>query len=153
MTLDSRQIVITALMTLGLNDALKLRERAVSGEITDNEVLYCEHAVPAWRADKDYTNAAVGTPVAHEGQVYGLIQPHNAANYPDTTPATLPALWRVKHATDPEVAKPFVKPTSTSDMYLTGECMIWTDGVVKRAKRDTIYSPDEYAADWEDAEV
>jgi hypothetical protein len=34
-------------------------------------------------------------------------------------------------------------------MYLVGECMIWTDGTVKRAKRDTAYSPDEYAPDWE----
>ena len=42
-----------------------------------------------------------------------------------------------------------MKPTSTSDMYLVDECMIWTDGGVYRAKRDTVYSPEEYAGDWE----
>jgi hypothetical protein len=31
--------------------------------------------------------------------------------------------------------------------------MVWTDGKVKRAKRTTNYSPDEYAPDWEDVEV
>lgn len=29
--------------------------------------------------------------------------------------------------------------------------MIWTDGVIKKALRDTNFSPDEYPADWEDA--
>ena len=134
---------------MGRTDAETLREKAVSGEVTDTEIIASEQAVPEWSEKKDYTDAAVGTPVSHDGQIYGLIQPHNAAHYPNTTPATLPALWRVKHTTDPSKAKPWVAPTSTSDMYLAGECMVWTDGVVKRAKRDTVYSPAEYADDWE----
>lgn len=64
-------------------------------------------------------------------------------------PKELPALWRVKHTTDPEKAKPWVKPTSTSDIYLMGECMIWTDGFVYKALRDTNFSPEEYAPDWQ----
>lgn len=136
---------------MGRADARALREKAVVGDITDTEIIDGEQAVPAWKADKDYSGAKVGTPVANDGQVYGLIQPHNAAHYPGTTPATLPALWRVKHTTDPAKAKPWVQPTSTSDMYLAGECMIWKDGTVKRAVRDTSYSPDEYAPDWENA--
>ena len=151
--MTSKDIVITAHRNMGKADALSLREKAVAGEVTDTEIIDSEQAVPAWSSDKDYSNTAVGTPVSHDGQIYGLIQPHNAAHYPGTTPATLPALWRVKHTTNPAKAKPWVQPTSTSDMYLAGECMVWTDGTVKRAKRDTNFSPEEYANDWEDVAV
>ena len=147
--MTSKDIVLKTHRNMGRADALALREKAVAGSVTDTQIIDSEEAVPAWSNDRDYTNAAVGTPVAYEGQVYGLLQPHNASHYPRTTPAALAALWRVKHTTNPDKAKPWVKPTSTSDMYLVGECMLWTDGTVKRAKRDTIYSPDEYAADWE----
>ena len=151
--MTSKDIVLKIHRDMGRGDALALREKAVAGTITDTEIIDHEEAVPDWSEKKDYTNAAVGTPVTHDGQIYGLIQPHNAAYYPDSTPKTLAALWRVKHTTNPKKAKPFVKPTSTSDMYLVGECMIWTDGTVKRAVRDTIYNPDEYAADWETVEI
>ncbi len=147
--MTSKEIVLKTHRNMGRADALALREKAVAGGVTDTQIIDQEEAVPAWSKEKDYSKAATGTPVAHEGQIYGLLQPHNASYY-DGTPATLTALWRVKHTTNPDKAKAWVKPTSTSDMYLVGECMIWTDGTVKRAKRDTSYSPDEYAADWED---
>lgn len=35
---------------------------------------------------------------------------------------------------------------------IIGEYMVWTDGTIKKCLRDTVYSPDEYAADWEDVE-
>ena len=133
----------------GRADALTLRADAVEGRVTDTEIIDRETAVPDWDNKRDYSKAEVGTPVIHEGQVYGLLQPHNAAYYPDTTPAMLAALWRVKHTTNPDKAKPWVKPTSTSDMYLAGECMVWTDGKTYRAVRDTNFSPAEYAPDWE----
>lgn len=134
---------------MGKTDAQTLRNKAAAGEVTDTEIIDNEQAVSDWSEKKDYSKAAVGTPVSHDGQVYGLIQPHNAAHYPNTTPATLPALWRVKHTKNPAKAKPYVKPTSTSDMYLAGECMIWKDGSIRRAKRDTVYDPEEYETDWE----
>jgi hypothetical protein len=149
MALTNKDFIHSTLHDAGRDDALTLRADAVAGKVTDTEIIDREDAVPAWSNDCDYTKTPVGSPVRHNGQVYGLIQPHNAAHYPDTTPAVLAALWRVKHTTNPEKAKQYVKPTSTSDMYLKGECMIWTDGAVMRAIRDTIYSPIEYAGDWE----
>lgn len=107
-----------------------------------------ENYVPLWKADGDYTSVVIGAPIKYEEQVYTLLQQHNAGHYPNN-PAELPALWRVKHTTDPLKAKPWVKPTSTSDMYLVDECMVFTDGIVYRCLRDTIYSPTEYAPDWE----
>ena len=144
----SKAFIHTTLRNAGRTDALSLRADAAAGRVTDTEIIDREEAVPAWRNDRDYTTAPIGTPVAYGGQVYGLLQPHNASYYPDTTPAMLAALWRVKHTTNPEKAKPWVKPTSTSDMYRKGECALW-EGQTVRAKRDTPYSPSEYAGDWE----
>lgn len=126
--------------------------RVKSPEMTGTEIIEEEDFVPDWSNEKDYTNVIVGAPVRHEGQVYTLLQPHNASYYTGT-PATLAALWRVKHTTDPLKAKPWVKPTNTSDMYLVNECMIYTDGKTYRCQRDTTYSPEEYAPDWESIEV
>lgn len=128
--------------------AKDLRTRAP--EMDGTAIIAEEEYIPDWNNEHDYTNVAVGSPVKYDGQVYTLLQPHNASYYPNTAPAALPALWRVKHTTDPAKAKPWVWPTSTSDMYLVGECMIWTDGLVYRATRDTNFSPEQYAQDWEE---
>lgn len=37
-------------------------------------------------------------------------------------------------------------------MYHAGEYMVYTDGKIYKCLSDTVYSPEEYAADWEDAE-
>ena len=147
--MTNKEIILTAHRSLGRADAKALREKAAAGA-TGTYIIEHENAVPFWNEKQDYTNFPIGTPVQYENQIFCLIQPHNAAYYPGSTPITLAALWRVKHTTNPKKAKPWVKPTSTSDMYLKGECMIWTDGVIKIAKRDTVYSPEEYSADWED---
>ena len=133
----------------GYNDAIALRQKAVDKLITDTEIIDNEECVPDWNNDKDYTDTPIGAPVAADGQIYALLQPHNASYYPNTHPSTLQSLWRVKHTKNPLKAKPYVAPTSTSDMYLVGECMLWTDGQVYRALRGTVYSPEEYADDWE----
>lgn len=145
--MDSKAFVLDAMRSTGATKARALRESA--GTMTGTEIIAQEDYVPDWRQDADYTAAPVGTPVQHARQVYTLILPHNAAHYPGTSPASLAALWRVRHTTDPARAKPWVQPTSTSDMYLTGECMIWTDGLVYRCQSDTIYSPADYGAAWE----
>ena len=144
----SKAFIHETLRNAGRTDALTLRADAAAGRVTDTEIIDREEAVPAWSNTRDYSACPAGTPVIHDGQVYGLLQPHNAAFYPDTNPAMLAALWRVKHTTNPDRAKPWVKPTSTSDMYRVGECILW-EGQTMRAKRDTAYSPSEYAGDWE----
>ena len=144
----SKAFIHNTLRNAGRTDALSLRADAAAGRVTDTDIINREEAVPAWSNTRDYSACPVGTPVTHDGQVYGLLQPHNAAFYPDTNPAMLAALWRVKHTTNPERAKPWVKPTSTSDMYRVGECILW-EGQTMRATRDTAYSPEEYGGDWE----
>ena len=138
--------IIEQIKQMARDQALYLREKAP--KMTGTEIIAKEEFIPEWDNKKDYTNEKIGIPVQYEGQVYTLLQPHNASYYPNTNPVILAALWRVKHTTDPLKAKPWVKPTSTSDMYLKNECMIFEDKVYK-CLRDTIYSPIEYSADWE----
>lgn len=145
--MTSKEIVLDIMRQQGGADALVLRKAAV--DMTGTEIIAQERKIPLYDSAKDYSEWPVGAPVQHGGQDYALIQPHNASHFANQTPATLPALWRVLHTTDPAKAKPWVQPTSTSDLYRAGECMIWTDGAVYRAKRDTNFSPADYAADWE----
>ena len=82
---------------------------------------------------------------AHDNAIYPDINPDN--------PQTWANFWRPLHGKSPETARPWTKPwAGTTDMYHAGEYMVWTDGTIKKCLRDTVYSPDEYAADWEDAE-
>lgn len=78
---------------------------------------------------------------------------HDNAEYPDITPSnpqTWANFWRPLHGKSATTARPWVKPQyGTTDMYHAGEYMVWTDGTIKKALRDTAYSPAEYAADWQ----
>jgi hypothetical protein len=117
----------------GADDAAALRTKA--NTMTGTEIIAAEIAVPDFDATKDYSACPVGTPVADEGQVWKLIQPHNAANY-SGRPSTLRALWGLCHTTDPAKAKPWVDANGTSGMYMKDECYKAADGKVYRCKQD-----------------
>lgn len=151
--MTSKELVLKIHRDKGRADALALREKAAAGTITDTEIIDREEAVPAW-GHKNYIGCAIDTPVSHEGQVYGLVQPYDASIHTDTAPGTANGapFWRVKHTTNPAKAKPWVQPDAVN-LYKIGECMIWTDGLVYQSQRDTTYSPEEYAPDWLRVEV
>lgn len=127
--------------------AKDLRNR--SSEMDGTAIIAEENYIPEWSGEKDYSKVLAGAPVKFKEQVYVLLQPHNAKNYP-YFPFELPALWRVSHTKDPQKAKPWMKPKSTSEMYLKDECMIWTDGKIYCAERNTAFSPEEFASDWKE---
>lgn len=133
--------------SLGRADALKLREEAAS--LTGTQIIDREHSAPAFDPTKDYSGFPVGAPVTDEGQVWLLIQPHNAANYAGR-PSTLRALWGLAHTTNPAKAKPWVDPYGTSGMYMTGEVYKDAEGNVWRCKQDnTVYDAGTYPEAWE----
>lgn len=103
----------------GRRQALDLQERAPG--MTGTEIIAEEGKAPAWDPAKDYSKWAPGWPAADEGQVWLLLQPHNAVHYPGR-PSTLRALWGLAHTTDPAKAKPWVAPYGTSGLYKIGEC-------------------------------
>lgn len=113
----------------GRADALDLRER--SPGLTGTELIAEETKVPPFDPKKDYTGWPIGAPVADEGQVWTLIQPHNAAHYTGR-PSTLRALWGLAHTTDPAKAKPWVASYGVSGLYMLDECCTYphTDGTI-----------------------
>lgn len=141
-------LVCSAMRTLGRMDALDLRSRAAG--LDGTSIIAEEAKVPAWNGGKDYTGWPVGAPVQYQGQVYKLLQPHNAAHYPDANPANTPALWSITHTTDPVRAKPWQPPSGTSGMYMAGECVVWTDGSIYRCRDDnTVHDPAALPSAWE----
>lgn len=85
-------------------------------------------------------------------QTWEAFADYNNATFPDIKPGN--SSWytfnRPLHGNTPETARPWTKPQNgTTDIYHVGECMVYTDGKTYRCKRDTDFSPEEYAADWE----
>lgn len=133
--------------SLGRADALKLREEAAS--LNGTQIIDREHSAPVFDPQKDYSDFPAGAPVTDEGQVWLLIQPHNAAHYTGR-PSTLRALWGLAHTTNPAKAKPWVDAYGASGMYMTGECYKAADGTVYRAKADNlVHDAEAYPAGWE----
>lgn len=134
--------------TMGMQDARDLRNGA--GELSGTEIIEREHSIPAFDPMKDYSQYPVGAPVLDEGQVWLLIQPHNAANY-DGRPAALRALWGIAHTKNSKKAKAWEAPYGTSGMYMAGECYKDSAGNVHRALFDNlVHDAHAYPAGWED---
>lgn len=133
--------------SLGRSDALKLR--AESATLSETEIVDLEHCVPAFDPQRNYTDWPVGAPVTDEGQVWLLLQPHNAVNYAGR-PSTLRALWGLAHTTNPAKAKPWVDPYGTSGMYMKGEVYKAEDGTIYRCLFDnTVHDATAYPDGWE----
>lgn len=149
--MSNEEVVLSALRSLGRSDALALRSRAST---LDGTALIAEEArVPAWSPERDYSSWPAGGPVCYEEQVYKLLQPHNAAYYPGSTPANTPALWSITHTKDPARAKPWMAPLGTSGMYMTNECCLWS-GNTYRCKRDNVvHDPGALPEAWEQLEA
>lgn len=136
---------------LGLHDASILRKEAK--DLTDTQIIARETSVPAFNPEKDYSAWPVGAPVADEGQVWKLIQPHNAAHY-EGRPATLRALWSLCHTKDAAKAKAWVDPYGTSGMYMKDECYKDENGVVWRSLVDNnVYTAAAYPMGWVDVSL
>lgn len=139
--------MIDVFRSLGRADAKSLRNEAAS--LTGTQIIDREVSIPMWRPDGDYTGWPAGAPVQDMGQVWILLQPHNAAHYAQR-PAELRALWGLAHTTNPKRAKPWVDPFGTSGMYMTGECYRDDEGTVWRSLADnTVHSAAAYPAAWE----
>lgn len=98
-------------------------------------------------------NYVIGDIRNYAGQTWECHQAHDNSIYPDIIPSnsqTWATFWRPLHGTTVETARPWTKPwAGTTDMYHTGEYMVYTDGKIYKCKSDTVYSPEEYAPAWE----
>lgn len=131
----------------GRRQALALQKQAPA--MTGTEVIAQEGNIPAWNPNKDYSAWAAGYPVADEGQVWLLLQPHNSAHYTGR-PSGLRALWGLAHTTDPAKAKPWVEPYGTSGMYMTGECCTYGGHVWRSDQDNNVWAPGTTGVKWAD---
>lgn len=144
---------LTKMKEKGASDAMELQASANAGTVTETEIIDREVCVPDFDPKKDYTNWKVNSPVSDEGQVWLLLQPHNASHY-EGRPSTLRALWGLAHTKNPERAKPYVAPLGTSGLYAKDECC--TDPNYEDPTQvfiskvgNNAYSPSEYMQNWE----
>lgn len=147
MSIANKDLILGVMREQGRADALSLRGRA--SDMTGTELIAEGAKAPAFDPNKDYSAWPVGAPVADEGQVWTLLQPHNAVYY-EGRPATLRALWGLCHTMDPAMAKPWVDPYGTSGMYMVGECYRAENGTVYRCLTDnTVYDAVALPSGWE----
>lgn len=128
----TEMFILDTMRDKGKTDALELAARAA--EMTPTEVIAEERKIPQWDPKGDYsdpTKTPIGTPVRDGGQVWILLQLHNAA-HSSGRPTQLRALWGLAHSKDPKTAKPWVPSYGTSGLYMLDECCTYLnpkDGV------------------------
>lgn len=135
----------------GKQDALELRARAP--EMDGTALIDEEEKIPDFDPNKDYSDWKPGQPVRDEGQVWPLLQPHNASHY-GGRPSTLRALWGLAHTKNPEKAKGWVEPYGTSGMWMKDECYREEDGRVYRClTNNVVYRATVMPEWWSEVEV
>ena len=146
--MTSKEIVITVMKNLGRSDAMELLLRIPN--MTDTEIINEEEKIPQYDNAKDYSEYEANIfCVKDEDQVWVLLQPYNAAYYPNTRPSNLRALWGLKHTKNPKKAKAYVAPYGTSGLYMKDECYIDDNGIVWISAVDNnAYSAAEYPQNW-----
>lgn len=148
MSQQNKDMILAMFRENGKRDALDLRIRAK--DMDGTAIIAEEQKIPVWDSTKDYSAFPVGSPVAFNGNVFGLLQPHNAAHYPDANPENTPAIWSVKHTKDAAKAKPWLASHGTSGMYMLDECCIAVGKVWRSNHDNNPYSPTDYAEWWDE---
>ena len=139
---------LTKMREKGAFDAQALQRDAAAGTVTQTEIIDREISAPAFAPQKAYRAWPVNAPVQDDGQVWLLLQPHNADDY-QGRPSSLRALWGLAHTKNPAAAKPYVAPYGTSGLYSKDECCLWTDGVVYVSTVDNnSWAPADYPQGW-----
>lgn len=145
--MTSKERVLNRERDRGRAAALNLASRAPD---MDGTGLIAEQGhIPAWREDAVYTVNHIGYPVQDGDQVYTILQPHTPAYNPGMRPADLPAIYSIKHTTDPKLAKPYMAPNGTSGMYMMDECCVENGGVYRSKADNNVWIPSGYPAGWE----
>lgn len=135
-----------------LASAVFLAKTLLPGLTDDDQKIRASGLYADWTAGKhtkgEIYNAA--------GQTWECFQDYDNAVYPDIIPGN--AAWgtfnRPLHGKTKETARAWVQPTGAHDIYLAGEFMVWTDGLIYQciAATGTNFSPEDYPDGWKVAE-
>lgn len=120
---------------------------AVNSASSDDDKIKISVLCKTWQPG----SYEVGDTYNADGQTWECYQAYDNNTYPDIKPGN--SAWytfnRPLHGTSPETARSFVHPTGAHDIYMAGEYMIFSSKLYL-CKENTAYSPEEYAAAWED---
>lgn len=142
--------IIKALEGVVRLGSILLTQAVAAEQLTPTQVIACDGLVKPWAPGK-FERGDLRT---EGGQTWKCVQAHDSTDTPDWTPTTQRALWVPYHTADPAAARPYIAPTMAEDAYNKGECMIWTDGTVRRSKQDgTVHDPDVLPSAWETVEL
>lgn len=145
------ELALEGLRRRGREDAAALAALAVSGEADGTYLIQREAEIPTWRQRAYNTEETpVGKPYKWQGQVYKLLQQHDAAGQPDWSPDKAVSLWDICHTTDPKLAKPYTAPQGARGLWQAGECCVADGHVWRNRTADNAYGPQELAERWED---
>lgn len=150
MLMTSKEKVLNRERQRGRAAALNLANRTINDGLDGTAIIAEQEHVPAWREDAVYTLDHVGYPVQDGDQVYTILQPHTPAHNPGFRPADLPAIYSIKHTTDPKMAKDYMAPNGTSGMYMTGDCCRVGEKVFRSVVDNNVWHPNDYPAGWEE---
>jgi hypothetical protein len=148
--MTSKEKVLHRERQRGRAAALNLASRTINDGLDGTAIIAEQEHVPAWREDAVYTLEHVGFPVQDGDQVYTILQPHTPAHNPGFRPADLPAIYSIKHTTDPKMAKDYMTPNGTSGMYMTGDCCRVGEKVFRSVVDNNVWHPNDYPAGWEE---
>lgn len=147
LTLVGDPVAMTVSEAATLRTQMEAVYQLATPSMTPDEVIQNRVLCKSWEKGSH----TVGEVYEVDGQVWQCIQSHDNEVYPDIVPGN--AAWgtfhKPYHGTTAETAMPWVQPTGAHDMYLTGEYMIWTDGLIHKCLSSTAYSPEEYGGAWE----
>lgn len=145
--MTSKEKVLSRERSRGRAAALDLAARAF--QMDGTSIIAEEDHIPDWSESAVYTGYHIDYPVRDKGQVYTILQPHTPAHNPGFRPADLPAIYSIRHTTDPKKAKPYMAPNGASGMYITGECAVENGGVYRSTMDNNVWAPESYPAGWE----
>ena len=151
--MTSKERVLQRERQRGRAAAQNLASRTVNENLNGTAIIAEQDHVPTWSETAAYTLNHVGYPVQDGDQVYTIIQPHRPADNPGFRPADLPAIYSIKHTTDPAKAKPYMAPNGTSGMYMTGDCCRVEERVFRSTIDNNVWHPLDYPSGWEEVQV
>lgn len=102
----------------------------------------------AWAPERAYPVGDVCNANDQTWECYAALDPERNPGVTPDTPAWY-NFFRPLHGKTSDTARRFVAVHGAHDMYLSGEYMVWTDGMRYRCKRDTSFGPADDAQAWE----
>ena len=119
---------------------VKMAEKGDIDEITASE--HIDMFIP-WAENVAYN---IGDLRQYESALYKCLQAHTSQA--DWTPDTATSLWKVCGINENGIAE-WSQPISTSDVYMTGDDVMYNDVHYRSLIDNNVWSPTDYPQGWE----